>query len=125
MSRLTLLNGRFAICRLDAGSDVPRWAVGGAFSSVTRTDDELSIVCEEARLPSGLAAERGWRCLRVAGPLAFSEIGVLSSLTGALAEAQVSVFAISTYDTDYLLVREADADPAVVALRSAGHEVSD
>ena len=124
MSRLTLLDGHFAVCRLDAGSDVPQWAFGGAFSSITRTDDELSIVCEEARLPSGLTAERGWRCLRVSGPLAFSEIGILSSLTGALAEAHVSVFAISTYDTDYLLVREADTDRAVNALRSAGHEVS-
>ena len=120
---LELLDGSFAVARLDPGSPLPEWADGGAISSTTRTADELSVVCESERLPEGVRAERDWRCLKVAGPLDFSEVGILADLTAALAHAGISLFALSTYDTDYLLVRAGDLEGAVAALRERGHLV--
>jgi hypothetical protein len=122
--KLLVLPDRLAICRLAPDATVPSWAWEGAFVSVTRTADELSIVCAEPCLPDHLeAVERGWRALRVAGTLDFALVGILARLAAPLAEAGVSIFALSTFDTDYLLVRAADLDTAVAALRSAGHEV--
>lgn len=122
---LALLPGTFAVCRLDPAAPVPGWAGGpGELASVTRTGAELSIVCPDARVPPAIRAERGWRCLRVAGPLDFSLVGVLAALAGALAGAGVSLFALSTFDTDHLLVREADLDRALRALEEAGHGVA-
>jgi len=118
-ARLALewIPGRFAVCRLDPGAAIPAWAVeGGPLVSITRTEDELSIVAPEEAVPSEVQAERGWDAIRVVGKLDFSMVGVLAGLTGALAEAGVSVFAVSTFDTDILLVREGDSEAAVVAL---------
>ena len=126
LPRLTLrpLGGAFAVCRLDPHAAVPPWVTGGGpFSSVTRTDDELSVVCPEERVPPGVRAERGWLCLQVEGPLNFSLTGVLASLSLPLAEAALSIFAISTFDTDYLLVRESHREQALAALASSGHVV--
>ncbi len=109
--------GRFAVCRLDPGAAIPDWAIDARpLVSTTRTGDELSIVAPEEAVPSRVQAERGWVAFRVVGTLDFSMVGVLAGLIGALAEAGVSVFAVSTYDTDILLVREGDAEAAVVAL---------
>jgi hypothetical protein len=119
---LFLLGEQFAIARLPPDQVPPAWA-DGSVSSVTRTPEELSILCAVERVPSEIEAERGWRGLRVAGPLDFSEVGVMASLSGPLAEAGVSVFVISTYDTDYLFVREDSLADAVRALRQAGHRV--
>lgn len=121
---LRVLPGSFALVRLDPALPVPAWASGGALSSVTRTADELSIVCEAERAPAGVAAHSDWRCLAVAGPLDLSAVGILAALTDALAEVGVSLFAISTFDTDYLLVRSAALETAVDALRRRGHSVS-
>lgn len=112
-----------AICRLGPGDEIPNWAGSAAFSSVTRTRTELSIVCLEDTVPCGIARESGWRVLRVEGPLDFALTGVLASIAGPLAEASVSIFAISTFDTDYVMVRESDVDAAFEALRNAGHRV--
>ncbi|HMP57742.1 MAG TPA: ACT domain-containing protein, partial [Gemmatales bacterium] len=105
------------------GSPVPAWATAGDLFSVTRTADELSVVCRQEAVPEGVVCERGWRCLRVAGSMPFTLVGVLASLTTPVARAGVGVFAFSTFDTDYLLVKEADFTKAVVALRAAGHVV--
>src|SRR5262245_54120965 len=107
--RLTLipLDGLFAIVKLPPEAAIPSWASSGSFLSITRTADELSIVSPEAAVPSGVQAERGWRCVRVAGKMDFSVVGVLASLVVPLADAGVSVFAVSTFDTDYLLVKNA------------------
>ncbi len=113
-----------AICRLPPESPLPGWTAESRFLSITRSEDELSLVCEQALVPAGVQAEPGWRALKVAGPLDFSLIGVLASLLVPLAEAGVSVFALSTYDTDYLLVRETDLERAVTALREAGCQVN-
>src|SRR5437899_10067017 len=120
---LTVLSESFAMVRLAADSAVPMWATQGEFFSVTRTSDELSVVCSAARVPAGAPAEAGWRALKVKGPFALSEVGVLAALAANLAAAKISLFAISTFDTDYLLVDEKQLDAAVRALRSAGHHV--
>ena len=126
MDRLTLvvLADQFAICRLAPDAAVPAWAWHGAFVSVTRTAEELSIVCDEAAVPEAVApVERGWRALRVAGALDFALVGILARLSAPLAEAGISIFAISTFDTDYLLVRAADLAAAIEVLGAAGHDV--
>lgn len=122
---LALLPGRFAVCRLPPGSAVDLPA-GGALSALVRTPRETSLVALEEEVPAGAdpaRTERGFRAFEVAGPLAFELVGVLAALTAALAAAEVSVFAVSTYDTDYLLVRDADLERAVEAWRDAGHRV--
>jgi hypothetical protein len=120
---LTLLPGTFAVCRLEAGAAVPTWAAAGMFFSITRTADEQSIACDQAVVPDGVRCEREWRCLKLAGPIPFTAVGVLASLVKPLADAGISVFAISTFDTDYLLVKEMDLAKAAAALRQAGHTV--
>jgi hypothetical protein len=120
---LTVVDGIFAVCRLGADATIPAWATAGRFFSITRTADELSIVCDPDAMPEGIVCERGWRCLRVAGTMPFSVVGVLASLTAPLAEAGISVFAISTFDTDYLLVKAEDLERSVDVLRGCGHTI--
>jgi hypothetical protein len=122
--RLAALDGDYSVCRLPARDGVPAWALAGELFSVTRAPDELSVVCRSDLVPEGVRNEPGWRCLGVEGPIAFSAVGVLASLAGALAAAGVSLFAVSTFDTDYLLVKAYDLARAVEALRRAGHEVA-
>jgi hypothetical protein len=120
---LALLPDRVAVCRLAPDSEMPRSAVGG-FWSVTRTSEELSVVCAEASVPEGVRCEAGWRILKVAGPLEFSLTGILLAVATPLAETGVSIFVISTFDTDYVLVKEENVDRAVTALEAAGHGVA-
>jgi hypothetical protein len=120
---LRLHPGRFAVCRLEPGGEWPSWVREGDFVSVTCTRDELSVVAPEENVPPGDPSNGGWRLLEVEGPLAFTEVGILASLAAPLAAAGVSLFAISTHDTDYLLVQEGGVPEAVAALRGAGHEV--
>jgi hypothetical protein len=122
---LTVLSGSFAICRLPPDSLVPHWADTPPFSSITRTADELSIVCRREAIPEGVQAERDWRCLKVEGPFDLvGAVGVLASLSAALADAGISVFAVSTYDTDYLLVKADRLPAAMSALQDAGHRIA-
>ncbi len=121
---LTELEGPFAVCKLDKDAAIPKWATTGQIFSITRTSDELSIVCAEAVVPDDIQCERGWRCLRVAGAMPFTVVGVLASLVTPLAEAGISIFAVSTFDTDYLLVKEQDFEKAVAELQRAGHSLS-
>src|SRR5438045_1250270 len=102
MLPLTLvpMTGTFAVCKLPPEVPLPDWVVRGSFFSVTRTTDELSVVCDQDAVPDGVRCERGWRCLRVSGTLDFSVVGVLASLVGPLARAALSVFVLSTFDTD-------------------------
>ena len=121
--RLFALDDLYAIVRLHPDADVPDWAHGGHFWSITRSDSELSIVCREDDVPAGTSAERGWCALEVAGPLDFSLTGVVASLCSPLADADVPIFVLSTFETDYLLVREPDLQRSVDALVAAGHSV--
>lgn len=120
---LDLRPERFAVARLDPHEGLPDWALSSPFHSLTRTGDELSVVCLQSALPPDLAAERDLRCLAVRGPLCFSETGILQSLADPLARAGVSLFAVSTFDTDYLLVPEGQLPRAIEALAGAGHAV--
>jgi hypothetical protein len=125
LQQLTLIvvDGVFAVCRLAPDAPIPGWSTARDFCSITRTADELSIVCRQDAVPEGITCERGWRCLRVAGTMPFTVVGVLASLTAPLAEAGISVFAISTFDTDYLLVKVEDMERAVDILRRRGHTI--
>jgi len=119
--------GSFAICRGPTNAPLPEAFFSGDFVCVTKTKDELSVVCEESRSPPNFARELGWSLLKVRGPLDFGLVGILSSLTEPLSEAGLSVFAVSTYETDYLLLRQERLAEAVAALRDAGftvHEAS-
>jgi hypothetical protein len=120
---LRLLSERYAVCRLPAQAALPGWAATGAFRSVTWTPDELSLVCEESTVPSDVTAERGWRALMVEGPLDFGLTGILLQLAEPLALAEISIFAVSTFDTDYVLVKEAFLEAAVRVLADVGHTV--
>ena len=120
---LSILPDRLAICRLPPESAVPAPPAGGGLWSVTRTADELSVVLSEAaRLPDW-QAETGWRAFRVDGTLDFGLTGIMASLATPLAGASVSLFALSTWDTDYILVREGDLEKAKAALAAGGHTV--
>lgn len=120
---LVSLDDRLAQCRPDRGGGIPSWSTRGGFFSGTRTHDELSVVCPESLVPEGIKAEKGWRVLRVAGAMDFSVVGVLASLTAPLAEAGVALFALSTFDTDYLLGKGHDLGKAIEALAAYGHTV--
>jgi hypothetical protein len=120
---LDVMAGDLAVCRLDPNAPVPDWAGTGPLTSVTRTPTELSIVCSADAVPSGTTTAAPWRALTVRGPLAFELTGIAAALTTPLAEAGVSVFLVSTYDTDHVLVRAEALERAIEALRGAGHEV--
>ena len=124
---LTLSPDRLAVCRLDAGAAVPAWAVKSAFFSITRTDDELSIVCRDDDAPAdaALKIERGWRAFKIDGPLDFGLTGVLVAVAKPLADAGIPIFALSTYDTDYVLVKHDRVQPAITALSRADHTVNE
>ncbi len=121
--KITVLPETFSVCRLEKDASIPTWALGEPFFSITRTADELSLVCPEIAVPRGVKSENGWRCLKVEGPLDFSLTGILASLTMPLAEKKISVFAISTYDTDYLLVKQHDLKKTVDTLTFSGFTV--
>lgn len=113
------IEGEYAVCRLASDDVMPEWA-RGAFVSVSRTPHELSIVCESRFVPEEVQAERGWGCIAVAGPIPFEVTGVAAKLCSPLADAGISLFLVSTYDTDYLLVKEAVIDRALGVLAAAG-----
>ncbi len=119
---LAVLEGEYAVCRLPAGASVPTVGNADSFYSVTVTADEVSVVCRPDLAPTDATVERGWGALKVEGPLDFELVGILADLAGVLAEAKVSVFAISTYDTDYLFTQ--DLDGAIEALSAAGHRIA-
>lgn len=125
--KFSMVPGTYAVCRMPASAALPAWAAK-AFVSITRTADELSIVCEERRIPADadgieFQLERGWVLLKLHGPFPLDAIGVLASVTKPLAEAAISLFALSTFDTDYVLVKRAHAKQAIAALTLAGHKL--
>lgn len=116
--KLTTLDCQLSVCQCP---DVPADLLGEGFCCITRTDDEISVVCETARAPrNATAREDGWRALKVCGPLDFGLVGILAHISSALADASVPLFALSTYDTDYVLVKEAALESAAAALRQRG-----
>jgi len=120
--RYSVLEGRFAVCRLAPDAAIPEWASGVHFLSITRTANELSIVCEQEFVPAAIHAESDWACLQLQGPFPFEMTGVLAAILNPLAAAEVGIFAVSTFDTDYVLVKADRLQAAKDALHNAGHE---
>ncbi len=120
--KFRVLSEKLAVSQLAAGSPVPEWAVTAGFFVVTQTPEEMSIVCEEYRVPADVRAEKNWMALRLEGPFPFSLTGVLSSFLQPLAESGISIFAVSTFDTDYVLVKGEKLNLAIEALDAAGHQ---
>ena len=115
--KLHILPEKFAICYFDKKAPIPDWAKEISFCSITRTNDELSIVCPQDKVPGGALCEKNWRAFKVEGPLGFSLTGIVSSLSKPLADAKISIFYISTYETDYLFVEEANLKKAKEILK--------
>src|SRR5262245_57082149 len=120
---LSVLPQRYAICSLAANAEVPDWCAKGDFVSISRTPDELSIVCLEADVPASMTCESGWRVLKCEGPLDFSLPGIMASVAEPLADRGIPIFPIATYHTDYVLIKEPHLDNAINALASYGHVV--
>jgi uncharacterized protein len=120
---LTALPGRYAIAKLDAKAEVPLWAREGQFVSITRTTAELSIVCQEEKVPAGTPCVPGWRALKCEGPLDWALTGIVASIADPLANAGVATFPVATHDTYYLLIREPQLDHAIQALSGHGHAI--
>ena len=117
MLTLSVMPVELAVVRLDSSSEIPNWATKGTdFFSITKTIDELSIVCLEGNVPNDVRVEKGWKCFKVEGPLDFGMTGILSSLTSPLAEANISIFAISTFDTDYIMIKKEKLQNAIAVL---------
>lgn len=120
--RIRVHDARLAVCRLAANAPTPDW-IGGPFTSITRTAEELSIVCDEQSVPVGVQAAPGWRLLSIEGPIPFETTGVAATLIAPLSAAGVSVFLIATFDTDYLLLRADAFERSLDLLRQAGHDI--
>lgn len=120
---LMLLPETYAVCKLPPDAPIPPLPLSAALVAVTLTHDELSLVLPEEAAPAGAQVAGGWRALRVAGVLDFTLTGVLAGLAQPLAEAGISVFALSTYDTDYLLTPTVSLATALDVLRAAGYTI--
>ena len=119
--KLAILDGEYAIHRLEPEQDIPSSVLKGDFFSITKTDEELSIVCDAHLSVSSEKTEAGWSCIKVLGPLDFALTGILAKISSVLAEAEISIFALSTYDTDYILVKKDKLPVAKKALEKAGY----
>jgi uncharacterized protein len=115
------LPGIYAVCKLAPNARIPAWADGDGFLSVSRTPDELSIVCRAERVPPDVEAAKHWRCLQFVGPFAFDETGIAVSVIAPLIDGKIGIFLVSTFDTDYLLIQEKDFEAGKRALLAAGH----
>ena len=122
---LKTIAGSFAICRFPAATAIPHWFHPGGFASVSWSDEELSIVCDESQVPDDVQCERDWRCLKLQGPFAFEMTGVLLQVLQPLAAAKIGIFAVSTFDTDYVLVKAHAFEPARQVLTDSGLTVID
>ena len=120
---LTILPEKLAIVQFPHNEKAPNW-ISGNFYSITQTAEELSIVCNQNIVPEGIKADKNWKALKVIGPLEFSLVGILANLSTTLAKSNISIFVISTYDTDYILVKNIDLEKAIKALKSAGHNIN-
>ncbi len=118
---LELQAGGYAVSRLDAAAPTPAWADGDGFSSISRSRHELSVVCLAQRVPPSVQADRGWTCLRFVGPFAFDETGIVLAVIAPLSEAAIGIFVVSTFDGDYLLLKQGDMTRAAAILAQAGH----
>jgi hypothetical protein len=120
---LSLLPGDYAVSRLSSTDPIPAWAEGEGFVSISRSDEELSILCRAERVPPDVRQDGGWACLELQGPFAFDETGIVLSVIAPLSNAGLGIFLVSTFDGDHLLVKRADLDTAKALLLGAGHRL--
>lgn len=120
---LSTLDGFFAICKLNPQTKIPNWALKGEFYSITRTSEELSILCPQKIIPDEITSVGRWRGLKIEGPFQFTEIGILNSITAPLASVKISLLSISTFDTDYVFIQDDQFENALLILAANGHEV--
>ena len=120
---MKLLKEKYGVCRLNKNELIPEWAQNSDFFSITKTCDELSIVCSQDAIPNDIKCEKDWRILKIEGPLDFSLVGILASISTILAQKGISIFAISTYDTDYIFVKNKDIDNAIESLIKERYEI--
>lgn len=121
--RLKRLAGSYSVCRLDPASPFPGWADGDGFVSISRSDDELSIVCRAERVPGEVKQDSGWTCYKFIGPFAFDETGIVSAVIGPLSDAGIGIFVVSSFDGDHLLIKQADVARAEPILTASGHSL--
>lgn len=121
--KMRVLKDNFAIVKYSPNTVVPKWVFSEEWYSITRTDEELSIVCRDKEFPDGTVFESGWKCMAVVGPLDFGLIGILSTISGMLATSKISIFVVSTYNTDYILVKAHLLNDAMMTLRNNGIEI--
>lgn len=119
------IEGPFAVCRLEPGAPLPGWFRPSRFASVSWNADELSITCDEALVPEDVQCERGWRCLMLQGPFAFDQTGILLQVLAPLATARIGIFAVSTFDTDYVLIKSHHFESARKVLAESGLRLLD
>jgi len=117
------LREAYAVLRLEPDAAIPEWAGQGEFTSISRSADELSIVCAATNVPSSIRDPQRWICLKLEGPFPFSLTGILLSFIQPLSDNAIPIFAVSTYDTDYVLIQEEFSEKALATLRQAGHEL--
>lgn len=121
---ISVVPGRLAVCRLNPRDDIPEWALGSPFYSITRTADELSIICNEENVPEGVKCTRDWQALKLEGPFDFGLVGILASVIDPLADEAIGILAVGSYDTDYVLVKAGQYERAVAVLAGAGHRIN-
>jgi hypothetical protein len=119
--KLRLLDGDYGVARLGPSDAIPAWADGNGFVSISRSDDELSVVCLESRIPGDARSDRGWSCFKLLGPFAFDETGIVLSVISPLSSGGIGIFVVSTFDGDHLLVKRGDLDKTCRLLGEAGH----
>ena len=120
---LSTLDGFFAICKLNPQTKIPNWALKGEFYSITRTSEELSILCPQKIIPDEMTSVGRWRGLKIEGPFQFTKIGILNSISAPLASVKISLLSISTFDTDYVFIQDDQFEDALLILAANGHEV--
>ena len=123
--KLSLLPDVLAVCRLELGQEIPAWATAGDFSSVSRIREELSVICASRSVPDNVGASRGWRAIKIEGPLDLDLVGILVSVAVPLAHAGIGILPVGTFDTDYILVRDRQLGEALKALRATGFNISE
>jgi uncharacterized protein len=123
--KLSLLPDLLAVCRLEPGQEIPGWSTAGDFSSVSRIREELSVICASNSVPENVRASRGWRAIKIEGPLDLDLVGILVSVAVPLAHAGIGILPVGTFDTDYILVRDRQLGEALKALRATGFNVSE
>ncbi len=121
--KFIILPGKYGVCRLDDTRQIPEEIRRSKFYTITKTSEELSLVCCEDLIPIGVNYEKDWKILKITGPLDFALVGILAAISGILAEEGISIFAVSTYDTDYILIKEPNLEKAITVLRAKGHSV--